>query len=469
MKKILLFIVLFPFCVFADIDPADLGKLEGLVTDIYGQQQDIKNEVMSADNHLYYIRQMVYDILTEVSNADLDGNLSSISGNLLTVVVRLGVLKDTLTTLQNVIGEKIDGANNFLFDLKVGLLDFQNLFDTFKTNLEKYNRQLYDTLNGSLYNIEEYLYSINQSLLSIETNVSLITQNTQNIYTELLKMGYDVRSITEYTSNLNSNVNEIWGNTDTIIELLRSMQNTSFSVGSYKLPNFASYYYRDINRVDKFLGDSVSLTLPSSTNFYDAVISRLNQGLTLDVYRNNMVNNQIQRLYDIQTNLYAIVKALSPTNSTEEYEQKANNYIETKKEELEAHLDDMNSYQSSLTSLPNSRLENLAYDSKSEITRVYQDLTINNLEQTIYSGFPEYHSTIANETFSFNFDIKLTSVKQYIDMLRSTVTFVYWVFTFIFSVYLVFLFIRFTGWICSLINPWAYKSGVEQTLPLSSW
>ena len=446
MRKFLLIFSILPFSLFGEINPSDLSKLEGLVTDIYGQQQDIKNEVTSADNHLQYIRQMVYDILTEIDNADLDGNLSNISGNLSTAVVRLGVLKDTLTTLQNVIGEKIDVANNFLFDLKVGLLDFQNLFDTFKTNLEKYNLQLYNTLNNSLYNIEEYLYSINQSLLSIEANVSLITQNTQNIYTELLKMGYDVRTITEYTGSINSNVNEIWGNTDTIIDLLRSMQNSSFSVGSYKLPNFTSYYYRDINRVDKFLGDSVSLTLPSSTNFYDSVISRLNQGLTIDVYRNNMLNNQIQRLYDIKTNLHSVVSALTDKKEeqqiTNQYDNVSNTYKNNIKQEYESSEGDLNKLEGQIKAENQSfkqnqskvqQFESLISSFKVDSLPAVATISIINFKLGEDSSLPSQSSI----------DIDVAKFEIVFRVVRGCFTIVYWGIVLFLGYKITFFFVRF--------------------------
>ena len=446
MKKFLLIFCILPISLFGEINPSDLSKLEGLVTDIYGQQQDIKNEVTSADNHLQYIRQMVYTILSEIDNANLDGNLSTISGNLSTAVVRLGVLKDSLTTLQNVIGEKIDQAKNYLFDIKFGLLDFQNLFDTFKTNLEKYNLELYNTLNSSLYNIEEYLYSINQSLLSIEINVSLITQNTQKIYTELLIMRYDVRSITEYTGNINANVNEIWGNTSTIIDLLRSMQNSSFSVGSYKLPNFTSYYYRDIDRVDKFLGDSVSLTLSSSTNFYDAVISRLNQGLTLDVYRNNMLNNQIQRLYDIKTNLYTIVSALTDKKEeqqiTNQFDNVSNTFKGDIKQEYEGSEDDLNDLEGKI------KAENQSFKQNQSKVQQFESLVASFQVDSLPSV-----ATISLVNFKLGEDSSLPSQSSIeIDIVKFEIVFrvvrgcftiVYWGIVLFLGYKITFIFVRF--------------------------
>ena len=458
MKKIFFFFALLPFSVFAELYPEDLNYISGRLDAIFTSSSKIENDVDEIVNYTSLLSGRCYQIIqgqdaTRTQVIEIKSRLTDLNYLVESLKASINTYLPSLdTNLHNAV-TALGYCQNYLYDIKNTI---SNIYD----ELSKLG-----TIADDLASIKFFLEDKCAVILAALTDINTVTEN---IYDELLSQGYDIKEISDIVKNIfvtpltifefktrywtYSGASNI-GSPSTLSQyVISEYRNTSSNFFNYVSRVLSKSY--DLQGVTQHTLDNFSFRIYDiQTNFYSSI--KIQKDISTNVaYIASVITNSHDLLKLIASNVVKIAHHTMPTNVAEQYETQQDEQIEQISSSYQDHENDMSSYESSLTHLP-ARVQNRFDDNLNYISRLSSsNFSVDRLGDEIFSSLPDYHSTLANMSFSLPITTKLTpDFKQIFAIIRKCVTTTIWVFTFLFTLFMIQKFLQFVGWIMSLLQP----------------
>ena len=429
MKKVLLFLCLLPFSLFGELTPSDLSDIENKLEDIRiytGQTEECAQQSVT---HLQYIRTMTYEILTILDNANIGDQLGDIRNKLTGISNRAQTIIDQLNEFLPQIKSELTTANTSLALIQTEISYLDDRLETFQSEtyqwLQSIDYKLSDiktAITDGFENLNNAMTSLQAAITTIFTTLESLNTTVQDIYTELLSQGYDIKDIKEI------------------------LKSSLTGEKRYIAANYASMYETHAFDTGPLNYAPLRIQVHTATNLFmlidyqNTLLRSILPGITYEVLNTNA------RLYDIQTNLYTIVSALTDKTQeqqiTNQFDNVSNTFKGDIKQEYEGSEDDLNDLEGKI------KAENQSFKQNQSKVQQFESL----VSSFQVDSLPSF-ATISIVNFKLGEDSSLPSQSSIeIDVLKFEIVFrvvrgcftiVYWGIVLFLGYKITFFFVRF--------------------------